>query len=178
MAVESKTPLSPDARKRRDEAWKQSDRGREIAAERHQPSRPLCSEELELLRWVLEQGGEAARSFLPQLEGIRAVRWCDCGCPSIRLLTEPNTPKAELSIDKVICDVFGTTPENEKAGILLFQKEGRLDLMEIYSLDAGLYGDTPEYGLPAIESLEFPEWEPVPGSPNVRRPIKSPESPA
>src|SRR5208282_6305615 len=79
MAVESKTPLSPDARKRRDDAWKQSDRGREIAAERHQPSRPLCSEELELLRWVLEQGGERARSFLPQLEGIRAVRWCDCG---------------------------------------------------------------------------------------------------
>jgi hypothetical protein len=176
--MESKTLLNPDARKRRDEAWKQSSRGREFAAERHQPSRPLSSEELGLLRWVLEHGGETARSFLPQLEGIRAVRWCDCGCPSIRLLTEPNAPKVELGVDKVVCDVFGTTPENEKAGILIFQKEGRLDLMEIYSLDAGFYGDTPEYGLPTIERLELPEWEPLPGFPHVRRPIKSPKSPA
>ena len=157
MSVESKTPLNLDPPKRRDEAWKQSDRGREVAAGRDQPSRPLSSEELELLRWVLEHGGETARSFLPQLEGIRAVRWCDCGCPSIRLVTEPNAPSADLGVGNIVCDVFGTTTANEKAGILLFQKEGRLDLMEIYSLDAGLYGDTPEYGLPTIESLEFPE---------------------
>lgn len=174
MSAESKTPLSPDARKRRDEAWKQSNRGREVAAERLHPSRPLSSEELGLLRWVLEHGGEVAQLFLPQLEGIRAVRWCDCGCPSIQLLTELNAPRAERSIGNIVCDVFGTTPENEKAGILLFQKEGRLDLLEIYSFDAGLYGETPEYGLPTIESLEFPEWEPVPGFPNVRRPLKSP----
>jgi hypothetical protein len=93
-------------------------------------------------------------------------------------VTKPDAPKAELSVGNMVCDVFGATPENEKAGILLFQKEGRLDLMEIYPLDAGLCGDTPEYGLLTIESLELPEWEPVPGFPNVRRSIKSPESPA
>lgn len=176
--MDPKTPLNPAARKIRDEAWKQSDRGRGFAAERGLPPRPLTREENELLSWVLEHGGEAAQSFLPQLDGIGAVRWCDCGCPSIRLVTEPNAPKGDHSVGNLVCDVFGITSENEKAGLLLFQKNGQLELMEIYPLDAGLYEDTPEYGLPTIASLECAEWEPVPGFRNVRRPVKSPESPA
>jgi hypothetical protein len=173
-----KTPLSPAARKSRDEAWKQTDRGRTVAAERDLPPRRLTPEENAVLREVLEHRSKEAQSFLPQLEGIRAIRWCDCGCPSIRLVIEPGTPDAGAIVGNIVCDVFGTTSANEKVGILLFQKNGRLELMEIYSLDAGIYGDTPEYGLPTIESLEHAEWAPAPGFPNVRQPIKSPKSPA
>lgn len=178
MPANSKKPLTQEEITRRDEAWTLSARGQEIASELDLPPRPLTSEEQSLLRWILEHGSVQAQSFLPQLEGIQAVRWCKCGCPSIRLLIQPDVPEAELSAGNILCDVFGTTPENEKAGILLFKKEGRLDVMEVYSLDAGLYGDTPEYGLPTIESLEFPEWESVPGFPNARRLVRSPKSQA
>ena len=155
MSPEPKKPLSPAARKLRDEAWKQSARGKEIAAQRHEAPRPLTIEELKLLEVVLERGSKESRLFLPQLREMHAVRWCDCGCPSIHLVPEPNCPKVEARIGNIVCDVEGTTAENEKAGVLLFQKNGRLDLMEIYSLDAGYYSETPEYGLPTIESLVF-----------------------
>jgi hypothetical protein len=178
MSDERKTPLGREALESRNKAWKVNERGRQVAAEKDQAPRPLTAEELEVLRWVLEHGGKAAQLFLPQLEGIRAVRWCDCGCPSIRLTIPPDGPKVDGKLGNIVCDFIGTTREDEKAGVLLFQRDGRLDLMEIYPLDAGLYGDTPEYGLPTLESLEFPEWEPVPGFPNVRYPFKSPRSPA
>jgi hypothetical protein len=174
--MDPKTPLSPAARKSRDEAWKQTDRGRTVAAERNLPPRPLTPEENAVLHWVLEHGSKEAQCFLPQLEGIRALRWCDCGCPSIQLVIEPGTPDVDAIVGNIVCDVFGTTLENEKVGILLFQKNSRLELMELYSLDAGIYGDTPEYGLPTIESLEHAEWAPAPGFRNVRQPIKFPKS--
>ncbi len=75
MPVVPKTLLNPEARKRRDEVWKESVRGQEVAAERNQgPPRRLTAEELQLLRWILEHGGEGAQAFLPQLDGMLAVR--------------------------------------------------------------------------------------------------------
>jgi len=68
-------------------------------------------------------------------------------------VTAATVPKAELSVGNILCDIVGTTPGNVKAGILLFQKEGRLDLMKMYSFDTGLHGDTPEYGLPHDTTL-------------------------
>jgi hypothetical protein len=174
MPGEPKRPLSPEARERRDKAWKSCERGRQVAAEKDDAPRPLTAEELEVLRWVLEHGGKAAQSFLPQLEGIRAVRWCDCGCPSIRLITRPDGPKVDGKLGNIVCDFDGATHEDEKAGVLLFQRDGRLDLMEIYSLDAGLYGDSPEYGLPTIESLWLTNFGLAQDSSNTTESAKSP----
>jgi hypothetical protein len=53
----------------------------------------------------------------------------------------------------VISDVFAKTPEGKKMGILLFQKEGKLSLLEMYSLDIN-EGD---WGFPVYESLQT--WE-------------------
>src|SRR5581483_746770 len=111
---ERKTPLGREALESRNKAWKSSERGQQFAAEKDQAPRPLTPEELEVLRWVLEHGGKAVRLFLPQLAGIRAVRWCDCGCPSIRLFTLPNGPKVDGKLGNVISDFIGTTHEDEK----------------------------------------------------------------
>src|SRR5689334_23001183 len=44
--------------------------------------RPLTPEELDLLRWMFANGSEDLRTFEPQLNGMLASSWCDCGCPA------------------------------------------------------------------------------------------------
>jgi hypothetical protein len=104
-----------------------------------------------LLVWLLENGPAAARSYLPQLEGMGAVRWCDCGCPSIRLVTMPDAPDGEHQRFTVVSDFLGTTAHGELVGVLVFQKRGRIELLEAYSLDGA--AGPPEFGFPTTESL-------------------------
>jgi len=118
--------------------------------------RPLTAEELTLLNWLLEHGLPEARSFIPQVENIRATRWhsgeSKCGCPSISLYVKEGTPLGTCS-SNVISDFIGVTPEGKKVGLLLFQENGKLDLLEEYELDV-MEGD---WGFPVIDSLE--EWQ-------------------
>jgi hypothetical protein len=53
----------------------------------------------------------------------------------------------------VISDVLAKTPKGKKIGILLFQKGGRLSILEVYSMDI-IEG---EWGFPVYESLQT--WE-------------------
>ena len=114
--------------------------------------RPLTSEELALLNWVLDHGLPEAKTFAPQVEKIRATQWCDCGCPSISLHVEEGLPLGTCSF-RVISDVLARTPEGKKIGVLLFQNSGRLSILEVYSLDI----IERDWGFPVYESLQT--WE-------------------
>jgi hypothetical protein len=114
--------------------------------------RPLTPEELALLNWLLEHGLPEAKTFASQVGKIRATPWCDCGCPSISLHVEDGAPLG-IGSRSPIADVVGTTPEGKKVGLLLFQKDGKLDLLEEYELDV-IEGD---WGFPVIDSLQT--WE-------------------
>ena len=140
--------------------------------------RPLASEELELLQWMFEHGSEDLRTFRPQIEGIRASRWCTCGCPSINLEVAESAPLGLDRGETVIGDFGGKTARGELVGVLLFQHSGRLTLLEVYSMDGQVKEESGEFGLPAIDSLSLLEWEPLPGHSNVKVPAKSPKSPA
>jgi hypothetical protein len=111
--------------------------------------RPLTPEELELLNWLIEHGLSEAKTFAPQVEKIRATPWCDCGCPSISLHVDNDAPPGRCS-NNVISDFVGMTPEGKKVGLLLFQKDGKLDLLEEYMLDI-IEGN---WGFPVLDSLE------------------------
>jgi hypothetical protein len=119
-----------------------------------------------LLRWILENGSEEARFFLPQVEGIRAVRSCTCGCPSIRLEVNENAPPGKSSSDLMLSDWIGNTAKGELVGIMLLQVGGKLCEMEIYSLNGDIRNDCPEFGLPTIESMR-PFEAGNPSAPNV-----------
>ena len=114
--------------------------------------RPLTPGELALLDWLLEHGLPEAKTFAPQLEKLRATRWCDCGCPSIALHVDEGSPLGTGS-SSVIADVDGRTPEGKKIGVLLFQRDGKLSILEVYSMDV-IEG---EWGFPVYESLQT--WE-------------------
>ena len=105
-----------------------------------------------MLDWLLEHGLPEAKTFAPQLEKLRATRWCDCGCPSIVLHVDEGSPLGTGS-SSVIADVDGRTPEGKKIGVLLFQRDGKLSILEVYSMDV-IEG---EWGFPVYESLQT--WE-------------------
>jgi hypothetical protein len=130
--------------------WNGSERKREIEAECALPPRPLSVEEENLLRWILEHGSEEARSFLPQIEGMKAVRSCTCGCPTIRLVVADGVPLGS-SQNRILCDLVGRTANGELIGLLLFQGGGELLDLEVYSLDGE--AGPPEFGFPTIESF-------------------------
>jgi hypothetical protein len=106
--------------------------------------RPLTSKEMELLFWLLEHGFPEANAFAQQVENIRATPWCDCGCPSISLHMEEGLPLGTTS-NTVISDFSGKTPDGKNIGVLLFQKDGKLTLLESYLKDI------------IEENWEFPE---------------------
>jgi len=138
---------------RSERKWERSPRRQELDAERDLPPRPLAPEEHELLAWMLEHGSEEAKSFLPQVEGLRAVRGCTCGCPTIHLIVAEEASLGKSDGGRVICDLQGKTAKGEIIGVLLFQDAGKLSSLEVYSLDGEIQNDTQEFGLPVIESL-------------------------
>lgn len=136
--------------------------------------RALEADELELLRWTLEHGTETLRRFLPQLDGILAAGWCTCGCPSFQLKASDDKPAVEGVSDHLVGDFEGRTAKDELVGVLVFQKYGKLSLLEVFSYDGLIKSDSNEFDFPLLKSLKLLEWEPMPGFPNVRRPIRFP----
>jgi len=110
--------------------------------------RPLTPEEEKLLRRTLEHGSDEAKSYLPQIEGIRARSSCTCGCPSIALVVSDNAPPGIVTKERTIVDLSGQSAEGINVGVLIFQDEGKLSELEVYP-----YGDEGKFGLPTIESL-------------------------
>ena len=111
--------------------------------------RPLTSKETELLAWLLEHGLPEARTFAPQLKNIRATSRCDSGCPSISLHVEEGLPLGTSS-KTVISDFTGKTSKDKNFGLLLFQKDGKLTLLEFYELDI-MEGN---WEFPVLDSLD------------------------
>lgn len=138
----------------KERAWERSPRRKAFEAELDLPPRILQLEEERLIRWMLEHGSEEARLFLPQLEGIKAVRACICGCPSIRLVVADDLPSQSAYSDRIICDWVGRTSKDELVGTMLIQVAGKLVELEIYCLDGEIKSETQEFGLPEISTLE------------------------
>jgi hypothetical protein len=111
--------------------------------------RALTAAERALLEWLLEHGTAQAREFLPQLERVRVVSVCTCGCPTIDFAMDggesaPTGPHANLA------DVVGTSPEGVEVGVILHARGGELSELEVYSF-GGVDG---AFGLPGIETLK------------------------
>jgi hypothetical protein len=144
-----------------------TERKRELEAERDLPPRPLTPIEHDLLNWLLRHGSETAKSYVPQIEGIRAVRSCICGCPSIRLVVGESVPAGNDQSQRVICDLWGRTAKGELVGVLLFQDGGKICELEAYSVDGQIEADSGEFDFPKIETLrELGEGEPPASAPS------------
>jgi len=109
-------------------------------------NRELTSEEIHLVRWMLEHGEPDAPQFLPQLERARVLPTrCPCGCASIDFSVD-GRPQPGGPLRPIADFVFGSG--NELSGIFVFEQAGVLAGLEVY----GLAGDAPKT-LPSSDSL-------------------------
>lgn len=97
-------------------------------------TRPLTEHERELARWMLEHGKPEALQYIEQLAGAEATSWrCVCGCASFNLKI---TGKPEAPPGVNILGDYVVGEANDCFGIFIYQSEGILSGVEVYSLAA------------------------------------------
>ena len=93
--------------------------------------RELSSSERELVRWMLTDAGDTGAPFLTQLADAYVVARCPCGCASLDFAVRgrplPSGPMRTLADY-----VFGS--DADLAGLFVFEQEGTLGGIEVYSL--------------------------------------------
>ena len=103
--------------------------------------------EMELFRWMLENGRPEVRAFLPQLEGILVSVGCECGCPSLKLSVRPEHGSV-LFAERIIVEAVSER-ENSCIGLMLWTEDGRLADFEVW--EVGI--DERPYCLPIADTL-------------------------
>jgi len=95
--------------------------------------RPLTAQESALVRWMLEQGTPASTRFIPQLEAAYVVARCPCGCASVDFSVGRVVPApGPLSI---LADFEYRTAEGHLCGVFVFERDGLLAGLEVWSVD-------------------------------------------
>lgn len=108
--------------------------------------RAVTREEAAVIEWLLRHGEQGSDSFFAQLETLTIVSRCTCGCPTVYFELANN--QASRKGERLISDQLGTV-DGEDVGVMLFELNGRLSTLEVYSC-AG--ADKP-FGLPKLEDL-------------------------
>jgi hypothetical protein len=104
--------------------------------------RPLLPAERALVAGLLRHAGIPAREFLIDLDALRVLAQCECGCSSIDFV-----PKAEPA-GEILVDAYGTTPQGQPVGLILWGSEHRIRRLEIYSL-----GNDPPFAVPSSDTI-------------------------
>jgi hypothetical protein len=90
--------------------------------------RPLTRQERALLQWLLEHGQPSAAAHVREIDGLRVVARCGCGCASIDFVDF----SAALEI---LADYKWQDEAGHLFGAFAFAKEGHLAGLEVWSVD-------------------------------------------
>ncbi len=92
-------------------------------------NRPLSAQEIALLRWLLDHGKPSAQKHVGEIETLRVVSRCGCGCASVDFVNAPTTGVEVLSDHKWQDD------QGRLFGAFAFAKAGKLAGIEVWSVD-------------------------------------------
>ena len=109
--------------------------------------RPLTSSEYSVVRWLLEHGDGDNSAFLEQLESARVAGLCGCGCASIDFAINGRRPKQFAM--RTLSDYQWRTDEGLLCGAFVFEQDGLLAGLDLWSVD----GQSTPDAMPSIESL-------------------------
>jgi hypothetical protein len=112
-------------------------------------NRALTPAEYAVTRWLLEDaGGEAAR-YLEDLENVRVISRCGCGCASIDFAMGGQKSAAEGGM-QILTDYQWRDSDGNLGGVFIFARGGMLAGLEVWSIDGMAATDR----LPSVEALE------------------------
>jgi hypothetical protein len=96
---------------------------------------------------MVKHGTPEASAYANQVDRLRVVSECTCGCPTVDLGLDGRLA-APSGGSLIIADALGTSAEGTELNVILHVKEDAIACLEVYSLD----GSGP-FGLPVLESL-------------------------
>jgi len=111
--------------------------------------RPLTASERTLVRWLLENGGESAQTFLPQIGQLRVIGRCACGCASVDFAVGGQAVRDADESMKVLSDYNWVDDEERFFGVYIFARRGVLAGLDLWSIDGAAIPNA----LPEIERL-------------------------
>jgi hypothetical protein len=117
--------------------------------------RPATQHERDIIRSLLEHGDPQYLQLASQIESLRVVSKCTCGCPTIDFALEGDPPSRKGA--RLISD-FVATVDDQDVGVLLFENDGKLSSLEVYSFA----GSVKPCGLPKVDTLAPGLWEDSP----------------
>jgi len=109
--------------------------------------RALTTQERQLLAWLLEHGKASAKAHLSEIEGVRVVSRCDCGCASIDFVDAPGALE-------ILSEYKWEDSDGHLFGAFAFAKEGKLAGLEVWSID----GEATPSVLPDTSVLVPLDW--------------------
>lgn len=109
-------------------------------------NREIKPHEKELIMTLLSHLS-APKPFIEQLDHVRVVGQCDCGCPTIDLALKEHKNKSS-GIPQILIEADGRSPEGTPVGIILWTKAGYLSELEVYPWE-----NTSKFSLPELGSL-------------------------
>jgi hypothetical protein len=110
--------------------------------------RALSAKETELVRWALVHGLPGSDSYLPQVDKLRVISICGCGCSSVDFSFDGVLPDYSTGLE-VLSDHLWGTAGTDLCGIFVFARNEKLAGLEAWSVD----GQVTPTGLPRIEDL-------------------------
>lgn len=108
--------------------------------------RAVTREEAAIIEWLLRHGEEGAERFCVQIETLKIASRCTCGCPTVHFELENN--QTSRKGERLVSDHLGTV-DGEDVGVMLFELNGRLSTLEVYSCA----GADKSFSLPKLEDL-------------------------
>ena len=96
-------------------------------------ARPLTSAEEAILRSLLSPDFPGAKELRAQIQEVRVIASCDCGCPTIDLDVPTSVARASVPTTRNRTPYEGDVrgPEGESiADIMVFINDGRLSSLE------------------------------------------------
>jgi hypothetical protein len=92
-------------------------------------NRPVTSHEAAIVEWLVDNAsvGDVAAYRLRPVAGLSVVGGCACGCRSLDF--QLNKAGA-----KMIADAIAVYPDGQKAGLILWGRDGEIVSLEVYDL--------------------------------------------
>ncbi len=103
-----------------------------------------------MIRWLLENGEPNASRLVDQINGLKVVSKCMCGCPTVYFALTGNPPSRKG--ERLVSDWLARMNE-ELFGVMLFEVGGEISSLEVYSCS----GEVTGFGLPEAGMMLGPD---------------------